>query len=307
MKTEDFVAASLAQWIRSNFGSIQNIARDSLPMMNVESFFRFISQIPNFPTSEFSIALAGFETNEAPLNETMLKEIVKDVGLTALKDIADDFYTAASWRNNQKNHKRIIALAHAQQPGVHTLNHLPGPSSRDLAKSLLEWVQESMEFNNFIKTGAHKRLLKILETSDKLDDIRSLEILCNFFVKWSDLSIEHKSEAPILALPELGLLADPDLLSDLDSIEDRLEKNIKLSKQIIEEPKSAINTRRKRYNKENDAELKDEKISILNRIEDLRLMPSSQKRGSLTLREIEKLFNPPKDGKKNHSKTIEKT
>jgi Holliday junction DNA helicase RuvB len=289
MKTEDFVSASLAQWIHSNYNTVQDVARDSLPLMNIYSFFKFLSQIPNFPSSEFSVVLAGFG-EEGPV----LKQMAKDAGLD-LNDIADDFYTAAAWRNDKKKHQRIIALAHSQQPGVHTLNHFTRPSSRDLAISVLEWVHESQECKSFVKTGAHKKLLKILQSSEKLQDLRSLEMICNYLAQWSSLSIEHQNDAPRIALPELGLVVDPDLLSDLNMIEERLESNFKQSKRITEESQSTLRSRRKRFNNIQDSELREELLDILNRIEELRLNPSNETRRNLTVKEIARIFTPPAD------------
>lgn len=291
MKTEDFVSASLAHWIQSNYHSVQDIARDSLPIMNTESFFRYLSQIPHFPASEFSIVLAGFGEDESSLNQK-----AKKVGLN-LQAIADDFYAAAAWRNDKKNHKRIVAFAHAQQPGVHTLNHFTRPSSRDLAKNVLEWAHDSKDCKSFVKTGAHKKLLKTLQFSKKLHDLRSLETVCNFLAQWSELSIEYKNDAPRLALPELGLLADPDLLSNLDTIEERLVKNFDQTKKIVEVRKSELTARRKRINNLKNIDAKTELLDILARIENLRLNSSRETRKDLTLKEIEKIYKPSDDKK----------
>nr|WP_321352630.1 AAA family ATPase [uncultured Methanoregula sp.] len=289
MKTDDFVSASITQWIHSNYNNVQDVARDSLPMMDIDSFFKFLSQIPHFPDADFSIVLAGFG-EDGPV----LKQKANAVGLN-LKDIADDFFTAAAWRNDKKNHKRIIALAHAQQPGVHTLNHFTRPSSRELAISVLEWVQESQDCKYFVKTGAHKKLLKILQTSERLQDLRSLEMVCNFLAQWSILSAEHQNDAPRMALSELGLVADPDLLSDLNAIEERLDRNYLQSKKIIEESQSTLRSRRKRFNSYKDEERKEELLNILTRIENLRLHPSSEARRNLTIKEVSKIFHPPSD------------
>lgn len=289
MKTEDFVSASIAQWIHTNYNYAQDVARDSLPMMDIDSFFRFLGQIQNFPSEEFSIVLAGFG-EEGPA----LKQKAEKVGLK-LNDIADDFYSAAAWRNDKKNHRRIIALAHAQQPGVHTLNHFTRPSSRELALSVLEWVQESPDCKFFVKTGAHKKLLTILQKSESLKDLRSLELVCNFLAQWSIFSEEHPNDAPRMALSELGLVADPDLLSNPNTIEEKLERNFIQSQKIIGESQSALRSRRKRFNAYKDEERKEELLNILTRIENLRLHPSSEARRSLTIKEVSKIFNPPSD------------
>jgi len=295
MKTkEDFVSASLTQWIKLNYHSVQDISKDSLPMIDIDSFFKYLHQIPDFPTSEFSLVLAGFGADEKKL-----KQKAKKVGLN-LQDIADDFYTAAAWRNDKENHNRIIALAHAQQPGVHTLNHFTHPSSRELAICVLEWALESKECKYFVITGAHQELLKTLKSSHKLKDLRSLDTLCIFLARWSELSAKYQNKAPIEALPELGLLADPDLFLNLKGIEERLVRNFQLIKQIIEERKSALTSRRKRFANEKNEKRRMEYLDILDRIENLRLNPSSQNRNNLSLKDVEKIFKPTTDRKDPH-------
>ena len=74
---------------------MSDIARDSVPMLDVHYLLRSLANLSNFPANEVSMSLAGFG-----VDATTLRSIANEYGLL-LKDIADDFNAAAAWRNSK--------------------------------------------------------------------------------------------------------------------------------------------------------------------------------------------------------------
>lgn len=256
-------------------------------MMDVGYFLKTLSQIRGINFSEVSIALAGFGHDT-----TMLRSLANTAGLAAIRDITDDIYTAAIWRNNRNSHPRIIALARGKHPGLSTLKHFSPSHSRELARAVLEWAKSNA---TLASTGAQRNFLQMLANSPQLECLRSLEMVADFLATWSHHSQTDANDAPRKALSELGLLADPSLFADPNALEVRLTKNLELSAQLMDAPPTMLRQRRTQIEKYRNATTRAELLDILDRVEALRLNPSSARFASLTLDEAQKVFRPPSD------------
>ena len=287
MTREQVIAQSMSCWISEKIQTEKDFLRKSLPMMDVGYFLQTLSQIGGINFSEVSIALAGFGHDT-----TMLRSLANTAGLAAIRDITDDIYTAAIWRNNRNSHSRIIALARGKHPGLSTLKHFSPSHSRELARAVLEWAKSNVAFDS---TGAHRNLLQMLANSPQLESLRSLEMVADFLATWSHHSQTDANGAPRKALSELGLLADPLLFADPNALEVRLTKNLETSAQLMDAPPTMLRQRRAQIEKYRNATTRAELLDILDRVEALRLNPSSARRANLTLDEAQKVFRPPAD------------
>ena len=287
MTREQVIAQAISCWISEKIQTEKDFLRKSLPMMDVGYFLKTLSQIRGINFSEVSIALAGFGHDT-----TMLRSLANTAGLAAIRDITDDIYTAAIWRNNRNSHPRIIALARGKHPGLSTLKHFSPSHSRELARAVLEWAKSNA---TLASTGAQRNFLQMLANSPQLECLRSLEMVADFLATWSHHSQTDANDAPRKALSELGLLADPSLFADPNALEVRLTKNLELSAQLMDAPPTMLRQRRTQIEKYRNATTRAELLDILDRVEALRLNPSSARFASLTLDEAQKVFRPPSD------------
>ena len=241
MTREQLIAQALASWIQEKLASERDIAREGLPAMDVGYFLKALALLEAFPSSDFSIALAGFGHST-----TALRSLANKAGLKSIRDIADDFNAAAAWRNNRRNHRRILALARGRHPGVHTLKHFAPPHSRELARAVLEWAILN---GDIASTGAQRNLLQMLANSLQLEPLRSLELVADFLAAWSQLTQTDPNDAPRQALPQLGLLADPALFTKPDALEIRLVRNLETSAQLMDAAPTMLRQRRAQIEK----------------------------------------------------------
>ena len=287
MTREQLIAQALASWIQEKLASERDIAREGLPAMDVAYFLKALALLEGFPSSDFSIALAGFGHST-----TALCSLANKAGLKSIRDIADDFNAAAAWRNNRRNHRRILALARGRHPGVHTLKHFAPPHSRELARSVLEWAIHN---GDIASTGAQRNLLQMLANSPQLEPLRSLELVADFLAAWSQLTQTDPNDAPRQALPQLGLLADPALFTKPDALEIRLVRNLETSAQLMDAAPTMLRQRRAQIEKYRNTATRSELFNILDRVQALRLAPSPSGRAALTLDDALKVFRPPPD------------
>src|SRR5436305_13468552 len=112
MTREELVAQSLITWLSHTVGQSLVSAREALPQMDIEHFFREMAALPEFPDTSASIALVGFG-----VTETRLRELSEAAGLQ-LRAVTDDLHVAAAWRNNRAKHPCILAFARGIHPGV---------------------------------------------------------------------------------------------------------------------------------------------------------------------------------------------
>lgn len=278
MNREQYVAQALVSWIAARLDAENDVARDSLPTMDIEYFLYSLSKVQNFNSADFSIALAGFG-----VSSTSIRDLANAAGLTGLKDIADDFYAAASWRNTREHHRRILAFARGRQEGVHTLKHFANPSSRELAEAVLRWAATN---DSFAVSGAQKTFLNVLADKPNLQTLRSLETVVDFLAAWDEYRAIQPNDAPRKALPHLGLLSDPALFENPSAIEERLIKNMEVHSEILDATPTRWRQLRKQFGRLRNETERQIRFDILDRIELLRQSPSPETRSQLTVDEV---------------------
>lgn len=69
MTREQLVAQSLVAWLGQMLSRAADAAREALPLMDVEHFFREVAALREFRSKDFSVALAGFGVSETRLRE----------------------------------------------------------------------------------------------------------------------------------------------------------------------------------------------------------------------------------------------
>jgi hypothetical protein len=218
-----------------------------LPKIDIEAFFRqlvdrgLLSEEQSFKADEFSIAISGLG-----VNTTGMQVIAQRVGLTAIREFADDLHVAAEWRNNRTRHPRTIALAGNYNAGVHTLSHYARPASADLARVLLEDARENLPARFPGSPEVHRHLLSELLRNPELEPLLSLESCSEFLANWDQLRPKEGNRAPLLALPALGLLVDEGLFEE-DHIGKRLALNLVITQQTRTMRASVLHTLPRRY------------------------------------------------------------
>ena len=215
MKRAQLASEALAEWtICALRSGGRSIARQEITDLDLPSFFKAFANLDDLP-KHISLALVGFDGKDAAL-----KSLASKVGATCFKEFATDLHTAATWRNKREKHPVIIAYARGMVTGVNTLRHFSHPTSCDLTLTLLSWAAKRKEFS---ATTAHTRLLGEMQALIKESDTFSFEQVRAFLELWS---IQKGTSAPRNSLPALGLLPDPNLFADPNSIRARLEENI---------------------------------------------------------------------------------
>ncbi|MEN3369532.1 MAG: segregation ATPase FtsK/SpoIIIE, family [Verrucomicrobiota bacterium] len=287
MTREQLVSQALVAWLSQALGNGTNAAREALPPMDVEHFFRELASLPQFQSEEFSIALAGFGETE-----TRLRELAEAAGLR-LRAVTDDLHLAADWRNHRAQHPQILAFARGLHPGVSTLRHFDEPKSHDLARALLDWAKDG---SRFCANNVQRSLLEALG-AESLGSLLSLESVTRFLAAWSEFQIQDANNAPRRALPHLGLLADPDIFVKANGIEARLTKNRDTTRQVIDASAHHVRSLRKNLQRRfvNDLATRDRLLGALDRIEALRLQATFDRLSTLTVEEAAETWRPPKD------------
>jgi hypothetical protein len=220
MTREQLIAQALVAWLHDALRSERDVAREGLPDMDVRSFLtQLAGLLKGFPEEQVSLALVGFG-----VTTTELRALADRHGLRKMRHLETDLNTAASWRNLHKQHPRILALARGRHPGVHTLKHFAPARSRDLARALLLDVAGDKKFTYGLVP--HRDLLERLANSPELESLRSLESIADFLASWSKNAGTKPNDAPLLALPELGLLVDNQFFSPGTTPELRLARNL---------------------------------------------------------------------------------
>jgi Holliday junction resolvasome RuvABC ATP-dependent DNA helicase subunit len=288
MTRDQLIAQALVSWLSEALKTTRAVSREGLPPMDVTHFFSALSRIPDFPAEQFSIALVGFGPEA-----TDLRALADAHGLSAVRELAGDLHTAGAWRNDRRNHPRIVALARGRHPGVHTLRHFSPAKSRDLAKALLLWAAEQQAFTGDIR--AQRTLLARMAESPQLESLRPLEAVADFLAGWAAHRAKHPNDAPRLALTELGLLADPQLLRNSDELELRLSRNAEVTQLLLNAPPFQFTRIRERLAKYHSVTKRESLLAILEKVEALRRAPTRSQRGALSLDEAEMLLRLPKD------------
>jgi Holliday junction resolvasome RuvABC ATP-dependent DNA helicase subunit len=285
---EQLIAQALVAWLDEALQTERDVAREGLPDMDVGWFLARLAQLPSFPVEQVSLALVGFG-----VRETDLRALADKRGLRELRHLATDLNTAAAWRNEHKQHPRIIALARGRHPGVHTLRHFAPARSRDLARALLLHAADDKTFTNGY--ALLHDLLERLANSPELESLRSLESIADFLAEWSKHARTKPDEAPLLALPQLGLLADDELFGAGTALELRLARNLEVTHQLLQLPRNQFGELRERLKKMRNRKQRETLLDMLDCAETLQRQPSAHTRATLTLDKAQTLFRPPKD------------
>jgi hypothetical protein len=81
MNSSEYVSIALARWITQKLPQENDFAREGLPSINIEKFFReMVDQ--SFPAKEFSIAISGMD-----ITATGLEEVAQRVGLVGIRGV----------------------------------------------------------------------------------------------------------------------------------------------------------------------------------------------------------------------------
>jgi len=222
MNAQEHIAVGVACWIRTRLSSGLSFACEGLPELSIEQFFRSLSADPEF------VAQAGesvAKRAEAYLKSTGIADVARAAGLQDIGACSDDLHEAAHWRNNRAQYPRTIALARGYNAGVHTLGHYLRPESGELAQILLMETARTLQDRFPGSPPVHRGLLEALAKGEGTEPLRSAESVAAFLACWDGLRPVHGNEAPVLALPELGLLEDRELFA-ADHLDARLALNL---------------------------------------------------------------------------------
>lgn len=243
MNAEVLSSQVLAAWtLERLLAGGRSLSAQQLPAMDVEAFFEALATglrtegAP--PASELSLALVGFEADEASLIQA-----ARNSGL-ALGALAADLHQAARWRNRRSQHPVIVAFAHGRVPGVNTLKHFAGPAPRELsAQALSLALAESWR----TRTPGPRQLLEALKgiVEGGREDCPSFEQFRRFLAAWAP------DADPRLLLPHLGLFPDPNLFTE--SVVERLASNLELVRSLRDKRQSDMVRLRKNFRRDADA------------------------------------------------------
>lgn len=287
MTAAEYTAIALSHWILSRINDDNDFAREGLPSLDLLTFFSELANSDRFPSSKFSIAIAGMGFTMPDIQMT-----AERAKLSGIIEFTDDLHVAALWRNNRDAHPRTIAIASGYNAGVHTLGHYARPTSIDLAKTLLEDAHSKLGSRYAGSPDVHRFLLSELSRNEALSSLLSLESIAEFLASWDSLRNQHGNRAPLLALPSLGLLTDESLFES-DSIGKRLEKNLETAQLIRTLRTSALRkTARRRYRDPARQDLLNEAVNAV------QAYLGGLERGecvSLDMRHALLVVRPPKD------------
>ena len=244
--------------------------------------------MPGFRAEEVSLALAGFK-----LTATDLRALADANGLRKLRHVAADLNTAAWWRNEHQKHPRILAFARGRHPGVHTLRHFAPARSRELARALLLSAAQDAGFTG--GRSRHRELLERLANTPDLEPLRSLETVADFLAAWSQHTVSATDDAPLRALPVLGLLADDQIFATSKNVELRLVRNLEVIQTILDARRHQLARLRDQFGKWKNRTQRNNLLDLLNRAEALQRQPTTENRAALSLTDAETIFHPPKE------------
>lgn len=286
IKRSQLASEALAAWTVASLqrGDI-SLARQELPEIDLRSFFRALATAGKLP-KDLSVALVGFGADAGQLQDMVRRARLKEVA-----HVAADLHEAAAWRNARAKHPVIVAYAHGSVTGVNTLRHFAGPSSRELAVTLLAWAAQQPQFT---QTEAHKRLLAELGSLVEKEDAFSFEQIRAFLEYWSTGS---GIGTPREALPALGLLRDPNLFAEANLIRERLAKNSAIMTLLRDRPAGQMSATRVRleYALEKAKNKADWRalLKTFDKLQQIRRSPNLSALASVSLDEALEVFTPP--------------
>ena len=261
MNSEAYIAQAVALQAANALRDGDHLFCDQLPAMAVDHFVGALARQASDPR-EVSVALAGFSWSETDLRDRF------DAHGLSVGYVTTDLHVAAKWRNNPRNHPKIIALAKGRHPGVSTLAHFRNSDPRELARNLLRWARTADV--QLASTPPQRHLLETLAEDSDLSALVSLTGVAEFLATWQETQTDNELDAPRRALPRLGILPDRNLLSASGSIADRLLKNFNLTREIAKMPGSRFRRIRQRVGATRKDDLREKGLEVLLRAEKIR-------------------------------------
>lgn len=285
MKRDEFIAQAVALQVADVIQNGGHFFCQELPLMDVHQFLVVLGEIPDGLASA-SLALVGYD-----LSDTDLRDQLNTLGIP-VGHVTTDLHVAAKWRNEPNVHSNIIALATGRHPGVSTLAHFPQGDVRALAKMLLEWAQSPHA--SLVTTTAQQRLLEELAGKSSLSPLISLNGVAEFLAAWKSAQTEDELDAPRGALPSLGLLPDRQLLSAVNSIEQRLSQNFLVTQELAKMPGHRLEEIRSRIKRGNPEHL-TRRLDILKKVEELRRTGAFVAYSALEFEDALEVIKPKED------------
>ena len=294
MKPETLASQALVSWISQQIpNDIPDIVCQGLPPLDVKHLLSGLKTLGKhgLDTAKISLALDGFEIDEAGLNK-----LANSVGYKAHNGLADSLFIAARWRNDHRKYPIIIALSAGHERLVNTLQHFKRPGVRDLVRALFDWAKSD---EGLCSITGQRALLDALGSAldghTDLGGLLGLDNVCEFLAEWHRNGKRDPNDAPRLALPRLqGLLYDPQLFAKPSAIEQRLNKNREtLQKMMAAPPRQIASWRAAAKNISKKAE-RERRQALLAKVEAIRRTPTFEALSALTLDEALDLLQPAK-------------
>jgi Holliday junction resolvasome RuvABC ATP-dependent DNA helicase subunit len=293
MTPEKLVSQALVSWIGQQIPALPDVVCQGLPALDVKYLLVGLKALNKhgLDTAKLSLALDGFDIDEAELNKT-----ANAVGYRPNNGLADSLFVAARWRNDHHKHPTIIALSSGHERLVNTLQHFSRPGVRDLVKALLDWAKSD---DGVCRIPGQRALLEALssalESSTELGGLLGLDNVCDFLGEWDRHNKKDANDAPRAALPRLqGLLYDPQLFAKPNGLEQRLNKNREtVQKLMAAAPRQVAGWHAAAKNIAKKAE-REKRQALLDKVEAIRRSPTFATLSALTLDEAQSLLQPTK-------------
>lgn len=225
LTNEQAASEALARWLGNTASPGRHCLRLNLPALDFPRFFETLARQLEHDAAQFSFCAAGFA-----LDEPALQAMTDRAGLH-FRAVATHLQRAASWRNTEDT--TILALARGEPEGGNTLQEFAKASSSELAKVLLDWLADPEHELSDARNAPelHGRLLKLLADAPPPGLVLSLDAVCRFAATWSaardSTDPQTKNDAPLAALPELGLAWDGDLLQTRGDSDERRRESLR--------------------------------------------------------------------------------
>src|SRR5262249_39772710 len=125
MTPRALASQALVSWIRQQIpGGLSDVVCQGLPPLDIKHLLAGLRALSKeqLDTGKLSLALDGFEIDEAELNK-----VANTVGYKPHNGLADSLFVAARWRNDHRKYPTIIALSSGHERLVNTLQHFKRP------------------------------------------------------------------------------------------------------------------------------------------------------------------------------------
>jgi holliday junction DNA helicase RuvB len=294
MTPETLASQALISWIGQQIpAGLSDVVCQGLPPLDLKHLLSGLKALENqgLDISKLSLALDGFDIDEAGLNKT-----ANAVGYKPHNGLSDSLFVAARWRNDHHKYPNIIALSSGHERLVNTLQHFRRPGVRDLVRALFDWAKSD---DGVCAIAGQRALLEALSSAlnggTELGGLLGLDNVCEFLAEWRRQGKRDANDAPRLALPRLqGLLYDPQLFAKPNGLESRLNKNREtVQKLMAAAPRQLAGWRAAAKNISKKSE-RDKRQALLDKVEAIRRTPTFASLSALTLDEALGLLQPAK-------------